>query len=142
MSLIPNSADQTAMTISISNPARKKPTSFLDPALLRAALVDSFRKLDPRAQLRNPVMFVVEVGTVLSILFTIAAVLGHGGQASVGYLVALDVWLFLTVIFANFATALAEARGKAQADSLRKTRRETPAFRFRRYENGESRLDW
>ena len=57
--------------------------------------------------------------------------LGYGGQAGVGYLIALDVWLFLTVMFANFASALAEARGKAQADALRKTRRETPAFRLR-----------
>ncbi|MCC7418925.1 MAG: potassium-transporting ATPase subunit KdpB, partial [Planctomycetaceae bacterium] len=72
--------------------------------------------------------------------FTIAAILGHGGQTSVGYLIALDVWLFLTVIFANFATALAEARGKAQADALRKTRRETLAYRFYRYEAGKPRL--
>ena len=74
------------------------------------------------------------------IVFTIAAILGHGGQTSVGYLIALDVWLFLTVIFANFATALAEARGKAQADALRKTRRETLAYRFYRYEAGKPRL--
>ena len=76
-------------------------------------------------------MFVVEVGTVLSIIFTIAALLGHGGEASVTYLLALDIWLFLTVLFANFASSLAEARGKAQADALRKTRQETPAFRLR-----------
>src|SRR5262249_16901114 len=57
-------------------------------------------------------------------------------RVSVSYLIALDIWLFLTVLFANFASSLAEARGKAQADSLRKTRRETPAFRFRHYEKG------
>jgi K+-transporting ATPase ATPase B chain len=74
-------------------------------------------------QWKNPVMFVVEVGTVLSILFTIAAFVGGASQVSVGYLIALDIWLFLTVVFANFASALAEARGKAQADALRKTRR-------------------
>ena len=82
--------------------------------------------LRPDIQWKNPVMFVVEVGTVLSILFTIQAIWAPG-QASLTYLVALDVWLALTVLFANFATALAEARGKAQADSLRKTRRDTPA---------------
>lgn len=110
------------------------------PELVKAALKQSFVMLRPDIQWKNPVMFVVEVGTVLSIIFTIAALLGHGGQASVGYLINLDVWLFLTVMFANFATALAEARGKAQADSLRKTRRETPAFRFRRTSQGEPRL--
>src|SRR5262249_6317532 len=78
-------------------------------------------------QWKNPVMFVVEVGTVLTLIFTVVAL--FNGQP-VGYLIALDVWLLLTVLFANFATALAEARGKAQADALRKTRRETPAYRL------------
>src|SRR5262245_43453584 len=100
------------------------------PHLMRAALKQSFVMLRPDIQWKNPVMFVVEVGTVLSIVFTIRAMLGYGGHATVTYLIALDIWLFLTVIFANFATALAEARGKAQADSLRKTRRETPAYRL------------
>src|SRR5438105_694334 len=99
------------------------------PDLLKSALKQSFVMLRPDIQWKNPVMFVVEVGTVLSILFTVAAFCGVG-QASRTYLLALDVWLFLTVLFANFATALAEARGKAQADALRKTRRETPAFRM------------
>src|SRR5436305_14211235 len=101
------------------------------PALLKTALKQSFIMLRPDIQWKNPVMFVVEVGTVLSILFTIAALTGKGGQAPVSYLLALDVWLFLTVVLANFASALAEARGKAQADALRKTRQETPAFRLR-----------
>jgi K+-transporting ATPase ATPase B chain len=100
------------------------------PDLLRAALKQAFVMLRPDIQWKNPVMFVVEVGTVLTFLFTIAALAGHGGQASVSYLIALDVWLLLTVLFANFASALAEARGKAQADALRKTRQETPAFRL------------
>jgi K+-transporting ATPase ATPase B chain len=101
------------------------------PDLLRAALKQSFVMLRPDIQWRNPVMFVVEVGTVLTILFTIATVVGFQSQVPLTYLIALDAWLFLTVIFANFATALAEARGKAQADTLRKTRRETPAYRLR-----------
>jgi potassium-transporting ATPase ATP-binding subunit len=100
------------------------------PQLLRTALRQAFVMLRPDIQWKNPVMFVVEVGTVLSIVFTIAALAGHGGQAPVTYLLALDVWLFLTVLFANFASALAEARGKAQADALRKTRQETPAYRL------------
>src|SRR5579871_3203532 len=101
------------------------------PDLLQAALKQSFFMLRPDIQWKNPVMFVVEVGTALSILFTIAALLGQGGRTTVTYLVALDIWLLLTVLFANFASALAEARGKAQADALRKTRQETPAFRLR-----------
>jgi K+-transporting ATPase ATPase B chain len=106
------------------------------PPLLKAALTQAFVMLRPDIQWKNPVMFVVEVGTILSIAFTIAALLGYGGQAPVGYLIALDVWLALTVLFANFASALAEARGKAQADALRKTRRETPALCVRDYQPG------
>jgi potassium-transporting ATPase ATP-binding subunit len=97
--------------------------------LMGAALHRAFVMLRPDIQWRNPVMFVVEVGTVVSVLYTIAKAISPGSyQASLYYLIALDVWLFLTVMFANFAEALAEARGKAQADALRKTRRATPAF--------------
>jgi len=96
--------------------------------LLQAALKQSFIMLRPDIQWKNPVMFVVEVGTVLTLVFTVARLLGHFPQTPLGYLIALDVWLFVTVLFANFATSLAEARGKAQADTLRKTRRETPAY--------------
>jgi K+-transporting ATPase ATPase B chain len=132
------------MTALISNPPEQRGPSPEDlklerrqsrrsglfaPELLKAALVQAFVMLRPDIQWKNPVMFVVEVGTVLTILFTVAKLFGYG-QARLEYLIALDVWLFLTVIFANFATALAEARGKAQADALRKTRRETPAFRL------------
>jgi K+-transporting ATPase ATPase B chain len=102
------------------------------PELVRAALKQSFIMLRPDIQWKNPVMFVVEIGTVLTIIFTIAAATGAASQVPFGYLLALDFWLFATVLFANFATALAEARGKAQADSLRKSRRETPAFRMLR----------
>jgi K+-transporting ATPase ATPase B chain len=105
------------------------------PALLRTALGQSLVMLRPDIQWKNPVMFVVEVGTVLTILFTLKALFGATGRVSISYLLALDTWLVLTLLFANFATALAEARGKAQADTLRKTRRETPAYRLR--ENGE-----
>src|SRR5438128_1551492 len=100
------------------------------PYLLRAALKQSFLMLRPDIQWQNPVMFVVEVGTVLTLVYTVAVLLGYQSQSTAGYLIALDVWLFLTVLFANFASALAEARGKAQADALRKTRQETPAIRL------------
>jgi K+-transporting ATPase ATPase B chain len=102
------------------------------PDLLRSALRQAFVMLRPDIQWKNPVMFVVEVGTFLSILYTVAKAVNPGAyQADLGYLIALDIWLFLTVLFANFASALAEARGKAQADALRKTRQETPAYRLR-----------
>jgi K+-transporting ATPase ATPase B chain len=108
------------------------------PDLLKTALVQSFVMLRPDIQWKNPVMFVVEVGTVLSILYTIAKAMHPAAyQAPLGYLIALDLWLFLTVIFANFASALAEARGKAQADALRKTRQETPAYRLLRREDAQ-----
>src|SRR5262245_32781804 len=103
------------------------------PDLLKTALKQSFIMLRPDIQWKNPVMFVVEVGTVLSILYTIAAAINPGAyKATLGYLISLDIWLFLTVLFANFASALAEARGKAQAETLRKTRQETPAWRLTR----------
>ena len=87
--------------------------------------------LRPDIQWKNPVMFVVEMGTLLSIAYTIAKVVNPAITAApLGYLIALDIWLILTLLFANFAEALAEARGKAQADALRKTRRETPAYRI------------
>ena len=102
------------------------------PDLMTAALGQAFAMLRPDRMWKNPVMFVVEVGTALSIVYTVTKVINPAStQASLGYLIALDVWLFLTVLFANFAEALAEARGKAQADALRKTRQETPAFRLR-----------
>src|SRR5262245_33551256 len=105
---------------------------LFEPTLLQTALRQAFLMLRPDVQWKNPVMFVVEVGTVVSILYTVAkAIHPEAYQPSLGYLIALDVWLLLTVLFANFASALAEARGKAQADTLRKTRQETPAYRLR-----------
>ena len=82
-------------------------------------------------QWKNPVMFVVEIGAVLTLLYVIQALLGGSSSTvSTSYFVALDIWLFLTVLFANFATAIAEERGKAQAETLRKTRVATPANRL------------
>ncbi len=109
--------------------ARKQ--SLFAPDLLKAAARRAVVMLRPDVLWKNPVMFVVEVGTLLSILYTaVKAFDPSSTQATLGYLIALDVWLVATVLFANFAEALAEARGKAQADALRKTRQDTPAHRL------------
>ncbi len=102
-------------------------SGLFEPQLLKTAFRQSLVMLRPDIQWRNPVMFVVEVGTVLTIIYTIAQLLGYESAAGIGYLLALDFWLVATLLFANFASAIAEARGKAQADALRKTRRATPA---------------
>src|SRR5260221_3629612 len=85
--------------------------------------------LRPDIQWKNPVMFVVEVGAFLTLLYLIQAFFGKSeSQVSIGYFVALDIWLFLTVLFANFATAVAEAPGKGQAESLKRGPRDTIAY--------------
>src|SRR5258708_3518385 len=106
---------------------RKK--SLADSAILSRAVVDSFRKLDPRTMVKNPVMFVVEVGAVLTTIQLAWNALHHAGQFGFGLQITL--WLWFTVLFANFAEAMAEGRGKAQADTLRKSRAETQAHRLR-----------
>ena len=108
---------------------RVKGRRLLEAETTKTALKQAFVMLRPDVQWKNPVMFVVEVGAVLTLLFILkAAWWGSTSQVSLGYFIALDAWLFLTVLFANFATALAEARGKAQAQSLRKARHDTTAF--------------
>ena len=99
-------------------------TSLLEPAIARAALLDSFRKLDPRALLRNPVIFSVGVVSVL-VTGQLAVDIAQGH--AIAFELQIAIWLWLTVLFANFAEALAEGRGKAQAESLRKTRTTTIA---------------
>jgi K+-transporting ATPase ATPase B chain len=101
--------------------------------LLRRAVIDAFAKLDPRVQLRNPVMFVVEVGSVLTTLLFIQA-LGGRSKEPAGFIGWVAAWLWFTVLFANFAEAVAEGRGKAQAEALRRMRKETMAKRLRRPE--------
>ncbi|WP_081601791.1 potassium-transporting ATPase subunit KdpB [Paraburkholderia kururiensis] len=100
--------------------------SMFDPALVRPAIVESFRKLDPRTQLRNPVMFCVYVGSVLTTILWIAA-LGGEAEAPAGFILAVALWLWFTVLFANFAEALAEGRSKAQAASLRQAKKDVMA---------------
>ncbi|EEA01993.1 K+-transporting ATPase, B subunit [Burkholderia sp. H160] len=100
--------------------------SMFDPALLRPAIVDSFKKLTPRTQFRNPVMFCVYVGSILTTILWIAA-LGGQAEAPAGFILAVSLWLWFTVLFANFAEALAEGRSKAQAASLRSAKKDVMA---------------
>lgn len=107
---------------------RQKNTSLFQKELVNGALKQSFVKLDPRILWHNPVMFTVEIGTLVMTIVTANILINHDKtQGSFLYNLVITLILFLTVLFANFAEALAEARGKAQADSLRKTREETPA---------------
>ena len=100
-----------------------KPPSLFDGTIVGPAIVDSFRKLDPRAMIRNPVMFVTQVGALLTTVGIFTA------SADRGFIAHLAVWLWFTVLFANFAEAVAEGRGKAQAQALRRTRVKTMAHR-------------
>ncbi len=100
--------------------------ALFDPQLVKPAVAEACRKLSPRAQLRNPVMFVVWVGSALTTLLGVQALLGQG-EAPAGFIFAIAAWLWFTVLFANFAEALAEGRGKAQAAALRGTRKNVVA---------------
>ncbi|NHQ85581.1 potassium-transporting ATPase subunit KdpB [Iodobacter sp. HSC-16F04] len=102
--------------------AAGKKLSLLDPQLIGPAVVDSFKKLAPKTQLKNPVMFVVYVGSILSTLLLIQALAGHG-EAALSFIAGITAWLWFTVLFANFAESLAEGRSKAQAASLRNTKK-------------------
>ena len=101
-------------------------TSGQQYALYKRACIDAFLKLDPRTLYRNVVMFTVEIGSVITTLLWVQALGGHG-EESAGFIGAIAAWLWFTVLFANFAEALAEGRGKAQAESLRKMRQDTEA---------------
>jgi K+-transporting ATPase ATPase B chain len=110
---------------------RVKPRGLMEKETGIAALKQAFVMLRPDIQWKNPVMFVVEVGALLTLLFILQAAWDRqASQVPITYFIALAAWLFLTVLFANFATALAEARGKAQADSLRRARHDTVAYRL------------
>jgi K+-transporting ATPase ATPase B chain len=116
---------------------RKAPRArpLFDPPIVHRAIGDSFRKLNPRAMMKNPVMFVVEVGAAMTTLLAIRDFAIH--DASAGFTFQITLWLWFTVLFANFAEAMAEGRGKAQADTLRKTKTETMA---RRVLNGRTEM--
>jgi K+-transporting ATPase ATPase B chain len=106
-----------------------KSKALTDTKILKTAIVDSFRKLHPRTMVKNPVMFVVEVGALLTSIQLVRDSLHHLG--GFGFGLQITLWLWFTVLFANFAEAMAEGRGKAQADTLRKARAETEARRLR-----------
>ncbi len=105
----------------------KNTQNLFQKDLVNEALKQSFIKLDPRVMIKNPIMFLVEVGTVVMFLVSLWTLMGEKSQGSFAYNFTIFITLLLTVLFANFAEAIAEARGKAQADTLRKTREETPA---------------
>ena len=117
----------------------KKPFVLLDPALLKPAIVASFTKLSPRVQWRNPVMFVVYIGSILTTLLGLQALQGQG-EAPAGFIFAVALWLWFTVLFANFAEALAEGRSKAQAASLRSLKKSTWAKKLKEPRHGASWL--
>jgi potassium-transporting ATPase ATP-binding subunit len=106
---------------------RAKARPLFDPPIVRRAAIDSLIKLDPRHQIKNPVMFVVEVGAVLTTALWLQWVIAQTGEENAGFVFAIAAWLWFTVLFANFAEAMAEGRGKAQAESLRKARRDIVA---------------
>src|SRR5581483_3634902 len=106
----------------VGGQTRRVSAGLLDPQQLLRSTPDALRKLDPRVQIRNPVMFVVEVGSVLTTIEAIAI--------PTVFAWVITAWLWLTVVFANLAEAVAEGRGKAQAETLRRTKRETTARRL------------
>ncbi|MBS1577876.1 MAG: potassium-transporting ATPase subunit B, partial [Bacteroidetes bacterium] len=109
-------------------PKNKKNTRLFEPSLLGKAIKQSFVKLNPVLMVKNPVMFTVEIGTAVMFVVSIYQAISKDlSQGALWYNITIFVILLITVLFANFAEALAEARGKAQAESLRKTREDTPA---------------
>jgi len=109
--------------------ANTRKRSLWDTKIVRRALVDALVKLSPRTMMKNPVMFVVEIGSVITSIYLVRDVLSHHG--ALGFDLQITLWLWFTVLFANFAEAMAEGRGKAQADALRRAKSETIAVRFR-----------
>ncbi len=115
-----------------------KRKALFEKETMLAALKQALVMLRPDVQWKNPVMFVVEVGAFLTLLYIVQSLLGGTqSEAPITYFIAVDAWLFLTVLFANFATSLAEARGKAQAESLRRARKDTVAYRLNKDESVE-----
>lgn len=124
------------MVTSTSEQLKNKPIA-LTGEMFRRALGDSFKKLNPRLMVRNPVMFVVEVGCILATALWIQALSGTG-EAPAWYIGSVSLWLWFTVLFANFSEALAEGRGKAQANALRRARKDITAKRLRQAHHGSA----
>jgi len=116
--------------------SKEKSISIWDPTIMTRALADSFRKLNPVGMMGNPVMFVVEVGSVITTLLLFRDI--AAGAPGTGFGLQITLWLWFTVLFANFAEAMAEGRGKAQADNLRKARTETTARKL--LTNGQTQM--
>ena len=114
------------MTRTSTSLGELQPRPLFEPAIVKRAALDALLKLNPVHQLKNPVMFTVWVGSVMTTLLCVQAFLGHG-EARTGFILAITLWLWFTLVFANFAEAMAEGRGKAQADSLRKSKMDVSA---------------
>ncbi len=110
--------------------SQSKKRSLFDPQIMRRASVDALRKLNPRVMMKNPVMFVVELGSVLTTVLLLRNLVTHHGHFR--FDLQITLWLWFTVLFANFAEAMAEGRGKAQADALRLAKSETTAYVVRK----------
>src|SRR5215468_2282602 len=116
-------------SIAVQEPgAKSRRTSVFSRDIVLAAIRDSFPKLDPRLQFRNPVMFIVELGSVITTAIFFVD-LARGDTGDLWFVAVISFWLWLTVLFANFAEAIAEGRGKAQANALRATQTTTVAHR-------------
>lgn len=103
-----------------------QPQAMFEAALVKRAIIDSFRKLNPRLQVKNPVMFVVFLCSILTTVLWIQSLIGKGEASSI-FILSISLWLWFTVLFANFAEAMAEGRGKAQADALKSAKKDVPA---------------
>jgi K+-transporting ATPase ATPase B chain len=128
--------EEKPMAASTSEQLKNKPIG-LSGKMFHRALADSFIKLNPRLMVRNPVMFVVEIGSLLTTALWIQALLGTG-EAPMWYIGSVSLWLWFTVLFANFSEALAEGRGKAQADALRRARKDVTAKRMKTPRHGSA----
>ena len=133
MATIPMNQNVKSLQPASGHPGKNR-RSLWDAKIVRQAILDSFKKLNPRTMMRNPVMFVVEVGSVVTTLLLFRDVSAH--SSSFNFDLQITLWLWFTVLFANFAEAMAEGRGKAQADTLRKAKSETTAHRL--LQNGKS----
>jgi potassium-transporting ATPase ATP-binding subunit len=129
MATIPMTQETKVVQSSGSNkPAKKNRKSLWDSKIVRQALIDALKKLDPRSMMRNPVMFVVEIGSLVTTLMLIRDIETH--SSALAFNLQISLWLWFTVLFANFAEAMAEGRGKAQAETLRRAKSETTAHRL------------
>ncbi|MBR7801550.1 potassium-transporting ATPase subunit KdpB [Undibacterium fentianense] len=134
-----NAAAKTEQVANVDTANTKNRLALFDTKLIQPAIIDAFRKLTPRTQLRSPVMFVVYVGSIITGMLYVQAMLGKG-EADAGFILAISIWLWFTVLFANFAEALAEGRSKAQAASLKGLKQRTIAKKLATPKHGTTWL--